>query len=322
MTPDFRLIADTQDVTETFRDRLLSLRLTDEAGEKSDTFECQLDDRDNLIVWPSHGAELEVSLGYKETGVVNKGIFIVDEVEHTGPPDTIIIRGKAANLRSSLKEQKTRSWNDLTIGRLVNTIASEHQLTPRVATTMQHITLVHVDQTNESDLHLLTRIARDQGALAKPIKKHLVFVPKGEAKTVTGNAMPTIHIVKKHIIRHRMTQAERSKYQAVRAYWYAVEIGEKVAVMVGEGSPAYTLRHDYPNAEAATHAANAKLRSLKRGTATLSLTLLGNPELQAEGKLSISGVRDPIDGEWVVHRVEYELNQQGLSTRCDAALSN
>ena len=49
MQPDFRIIADAQDITEVIRDRLLSLRLTDESGTQSDALEIQLDDRDAVI---------------------------------------------------------------------------------------------------------------------------------------------------------------------------------------------------------------------------------------------------------------------------------
>jgi hypothetical protein len=49
-----------------------------------------------------------------------------------------------------------------------------------------------------------------------------------------------------------------------------------------------------------------------------TVTLLGRPELQAEGKLRIAGIRDPVDGEWVINRVEHQLDSSGLQTRCDA----
>ena len=61
MRPIFTILADQQNVTDTIRDRLLSLRITDEAGTQSDTVEIQLDDRDAKIQWPRHGAELDIS---------------------------------------------------------------------------------------------------------------------------------------------------------------------------------------------------------------------------------------------------------------------
>lgn len=67
MQPDFQLLADKQDITARLQGRLLSLHITDEAGFRSDTVEIQLDDRDANIEWPKHGAELDISLGYRST---------------------------------------------------------------------------------------------------------------------------------------------------------------------------------------------------------------------------------------------------------------
>ncbi|KYZ84546.1 hypothetical protein A3Q32_21865 [Alcanivorax sp. KX64203] len=77
-----------------------------------------------------------------------------------------------------------------------------------------------------------------------------------------------------------------------------------------------------PGREAATRAASAKLESLRRGNATLSLTLIGNPALQAEGKIRLTGLRDPVDGEWLLQRVEHQFDGRGFVTRIEAETPN
>jgi phage protein D len=318
MRPNVSILADQQDVTNTIRDRLLSLRISDEAGTQSDTVEIQLDDRDATIQWPRHGAELDIFLGADENPLIRMGLYIVDEIEHSGPPSTVTIRGKAADMRASIKAPKTRSWDGITLGALVQTIAGEHGLTAKIIDQLASIAIEHIDQTNESDLHLLTRLARQHGAISKPVAGFLVFVPKGEAKSATGQPLPLTNIPKHHITRHRMTQAERGKYPSVKAYWHDSNTAEKQSVFVGDNQPVYAIRHTYNNAQEATSAALATLQRLQRGTATLSLTLLGRPELQAEGRIRIAGIRDPVNGEWIINRVEHQLDTSGLQTRCDA----
>ena len=51
MTPDFNLWVEGQMITELIRNRLVSIRVTDEVGITSDTVEICLDDRDSLLVW-------------------------------------------------------------------------------------------------------------------------------------------------------------------------------------------------------------------------------------------------------------------------------
>ncbi|OOY33836.1 hypothetical protein BOV88_13140, partial [Solemya velum gill symbiont] len=125
-----------------------------------------------------------------------------------------------------------------------------------------------------------------------------------------------------HIQRHRFTQAERGKYSAVKAFWHDANNALKQSIIVGDGEPVFSIRHTYSDAQQAMAAASAKLKSLMRGTATLSLTLLGNPLVQAEGKLRVSGIRDPVNGEWLVTRAEHQLDASGLQTRCDAEVPN
>lgn len=165
MTPDFKVVAAGVNITPQIRDRLLSLTVTDEAGLKSDSVEITLDDRDGLIELPAPGAPMLVFLGYRETGLIPMGLFTFDEVTVTSPPATLTIRAKAADLGGSIKDQKTRSWDNMTIGDIIATIANEHGLTPKVAERFQPVLIEHIDQTEESDIGFLDRMGRDHDAL-------------------------------------------------------------------------------------------------------------------------------------------------------------
>ena len=314
MTPDFRVLANSEDITTKLHDRLLSLHIIDEAGTRADRLELQLDDRDSAIAWPAQGAEIEVALGYKHSGITHMGLYIVDEIEHTAPPATLTIRAKATNMSAAIKAPTTKSWHDTTIGNLVKTIAAQHGLSAKISNTLANVAIPHLDQTEESNLHLLTRLARTYGAIAKPMGQSLIFVPRGEAKTATQTHLPIITINPSDIIQHRFLQTERSRYQAVCAHWHDITQAETQTVFVGKDKPVYVLRHPYATKEEAQHAAKAKLAALQRGTATLSLTLLGNPQLQAEGKINVLGLRKPIAGEWLIEQVKHQLNTEGFVT--------
>ena len=323
MIPDFRILADNQNITERLQDRLLSLRVTDEAGLKSDTIEIKLDDRDGFVVWSAHGAELEVSLGYamengRSSGLTRMGLYVVDEVEHSGPPNTLTIRAKATNMRQSLKAPKTRAWDNITLADMVTTLANEHGLVPKISGVLAAVSYPHLDQTEESDLHLLTRLARENSAITKPVAGNLIFATRGEAKSISGQALATIQVTAQQVQRHQVVQAERSKYAAVVTHWHDAMSAERIPITVGQGKPVHTLRHTYPDSDQATRAARAKLEALQRGTGTLSLTLIGNSELMAEAKLNLQGIRNGVDGEWLIQRVEHQFDNQGFITRIEA----
>ena len=318
MTPAFLIRVDNNDITPLISDRLLSLRIVDEAGIRSDSVEITLDDRDAALIWPRHGVNLEVLLGYRQQGLVFVGLYVVDEITHHGPPGTLTICARAADMRGSLKAPKTRVWDNTTIGDIVRIIAADHHLEPEISQTLSSIAVDHIDQTEESDLHFLTRMARQLNAVGKPANNRLLFVERGAGMSSSGKPLPVFNVDPSLIVRHRMSQADRGKYNSVVAHWYDYDAARKVSVSVGSGDPSYVLRYNSPDASQAVRVARSRLIELQRGQATLSLTVLGNAELIAEGRMILQGVRSGIDGDWLIHRVEHRLDSGGFVTQIEA----
>lgn len=325
MTPEFRILANERDITATLRDRLLSLRLTDEAGFKTDDVEIALDDRDGAIALPATGAELDVALGYRETGLIRMGLFVVDEVELSGPPSTMTIRAKAANFvggakYGNLQTQKTRAWEDTTLGDIVGAVAAEHGYQPVVAARLAGVELPYVDQTSESDLNLLIRLARTHGGVIKPMSARLCCFEEGAAERADGGAMPILTVRPGDVTSWRVSLTDRSRYRSVRARWHDRARAETVTLEVGSGEPVFEITQVHGSESAARSAAEGALSGYQRGASTVSLTLPGNTEASAERKLSLSGFREGVDGAWVCKRVEHELSDSGFVTRIEGGV--
>lgn len=326
MRPIFKIIANGADITRKIQDRLVDLRQHDEAGIGSDTVTIRLDNRDRAVRIPAKGALLRVWLGYQESGLVFKGVFTVDETRLSGPPHVLEIKGKAADMRKTLKEQRSLSYDDITLGNLVETIATRHDLSPKCSADLAGVALGHVDQTSESDLHLLTRLAEQYGATAKPANGCLLFVPTGEAKAASGAAMTPVTIdLAVDGGSYDYTVADRKAYASCTARWRDQAGNQDVEVTVDAddaeaGAPAYSLRNTYPDEAAAKAAASAKLAALKRGTATLSIdNIRGKPAATAEAPLTIRNCHPEADSTaWKIKEVEHTLSGSGLKTRIEA----
>lgn len=315
MIPDFRITADSRDVTAAIRDRLLDLRVSDAAGTESDTLELRLDDRASALALPRTGAALEVELGYRRTGLAAMGRFVVDEIGIEGPSAVLTVRARSADLRQGLKSPKTRSWDNLTLGDLVAAIAAEHGYTPRVAASLAGRQIVHLDQTGESDLHLLTRLAEEAGAVAKPADGNLLFVVKGEGRSAAGKSLPSVALTRQDLTRWQVTIAERGRYGAVKAHWRDLAAGTEVAVQAGDGEPVFTLRNIYPDQAAALAAARTQLAASTRQVVTIRLSLPGDHRLVAESRIKLSGIRPGVDGEWSITRATHIYDGSGY--RCE-----
>lgn len=315
MTPDFRITADGQDVTTAFQSRLLRLQISDEAGVKSDKVSIRLDDRDTALALPRRGTQLAVALGYAEEGVQPMGTFVVDEVRLGGPPYSMSIQARSADMMKGLKAPRTRTWGAISLGDIVSTIAGTYGLAAAVCKDLHDIQVSYLLQTQESDLHMLTRLARHYGAVTKPVDGLLVFAKKGQAKSVSGKPVSEVDVRPQDIRSFEVSFKERQAFKTVEALWFDKVRASQRSVHIGEGDPVFTLRHTYDTEAAAMAAAQAKLAMLQRETGELTITLPGNPAFRAGGIARLNGVRTGVDGAWFVETVEHSLDNNGYSCR-------
>lgn len=321
MTPAFRILVENrQDVTAVVTDRLLGLRLTDAAGFDSDTLELRLDDRGARLGFPRKGVRLSVSLGYVETGLVAKGDYLVDEVTVEGPPDTMIVRAKAADLRTSqLKSRRSRSFDGKTLGEIAGAIAGEHGLQLAITTDLAAVALQHVAQSGESDLALLTRLSRQCDAVAKIAGGRLVIARRGESSSASGQDLDAVALTRPQLTHWSMTDSDRDRHGKTVARTYDYDSASHMTEQTGDAAgPDFVLKHPLPDRHSANRAAKARKRALERGAATLSLELPGVAVLVAESPIDISGVRKGVDGRWIVEHVEHVIEGGGYSCRVEA----
>lgn len=319
MKPTFSIIADDKDITSKIADRLISLTVTDEAGLQSDTVEIKIDNRDFAVALPRTGADLRIHMGYG-TALRYMGLYKAEDVTLSGPPSSMTVRGNATFFSSTLKAPKSRSFDNVTIGGLVAKIASEHGYEPRVGQAMAGILLPHIDQTSESDMHLLTRLSIERGAVFKPVAGKLLFLGKEEETSATGKELPTIDIGHKELIGSwRYSANSRGRYTGVRARWRDLQANADVTVLVGEEGTVFELRNTYADEDTARSGAKSKLGSLLRGTASLDLTVVGNSAIKAEMTANISGLHPVIaEAPWKVTKAVHSLSGSGYKTSIEA----
>ena len=68
-------------------------------------------------------------------------------------------------------------------------IAGAHGLTPAITEALAEIVIAHIDQTHESDMSFLTRLAKRYDAVMNVKDTHLLFVPIGHGTSVSGKPL-------------------------------------------------------------------------------------------------------------------------------------
>jgi uncharacterized protein len=322
LDPVCKVVLDGVDLTSRIMPRLGALSITSTRQDHADQLDLSFAATDGRLALPRIGVDLEVMLGYANTGVRLQGTYTVDEVEHSGTPDIIGIKARSARVAGPLRTRKERSWDATTVGHIVNVIAGEHGLTPRVASTIAGTAVSHLDQT-ESDMAFLRRLGRQWDAVATVKAGRLIFAPIGRAQTASGTALDTLTLVRATGDNHRYHAAERDAYSGVRAHWHDVDAAKTKGALAGKKGHVKVLRGNYASEEDARRAASAEMARVARGACTFELKCaMGRPDIYPEMPVHLVGWGDTIGAvPWIVTTVTHRLDgNAGYTT--DLSLEN
>lgn len=229
--PVYWLEVDGVDITPSVDGRLIDLTLTDNRGFEADQLEIRLDDSDGMLDLPPKGVEIRLAIGWQKTGLIPKGSFTVDDIGHSGAPDIMTIRARSADLRSGLTTQRERSWHNVTLGDIVTTIAEENDLEPLISASLAGQFIDHIDQTNESAVNLLTRLAQQFDAVSTVKNGKLIFFPMAGGMSASGMKLPTVHITRESGDQHSFSIADRDSCSGVKALYNDVDAAIKGEVI-------------------------------------------------------------------------------------------
>lgn len=351
LTPQVELTIDGKRFGTQAMSRIISISLTDKRGFEADELTIELDDHDGTIAIPKTGSKITLKLGYKETGLVEKGEYLVSEFTASGSPDRLSITARAADLAEALAEQVEKSWHKQTLYQIIETIAKKHKYEYIISKDYQNQKIEHIDQTNESDASFMSRLAEQYDAIATVKNGKLLFIPAGESQTASGQPILPTTITRANGDSHSFTYSSSNSYQAVRAYYTDKKTGQKKEVIVNkdnaypnkkttqqtktvkgktfkakkkendnqkvntEGQKIKTLRHLYATESGAWSGARGAFKKIQRGVAEFSITLaVGRPDLYPETPAVVKGFKPEIDAEaWLITEVSHKIDSGGYT---------
>lgn len=314
---DYRVTLDGRDLSRLMAPYLIRLSLSESRAEEADTLDIVLDDSRNTFAIPKRGAAIKVAIGWIGEPLVEKGTFTVDEVEHSGAPDIVTIRARSASMTEAMHERREQSWHGQTLGAIVRAIAARHALKPVVSDALGAIAIAHIDQTHESDMSFLTRLAKRYDAVMNVKDGNLLFMPIGTGKTASGRPLPVLELTRMSGDQHRYHVAQRESYTAVRAHYHSNVKGKRKSVIVGgdNNRNVKVLPEDYATEAEARAAAKAEFARTQRSQATMDYTLArGRADVYPEVPVYLNGFKPDIDNEsWLVKKVLHELTDSGYT---------
>ncbi|MCF6777648.1 hypothetical protein L3V83_13845 [Thiotrichales bacterium 19X7-9] len=319
----YKIEANDKNITDMISEHLISLTINDSLGDNSDSLSLTLSDSNEDIQFPKAGAELKVSLGTKNN-LHSFGVFVVDHVSYKTPPSLIEISAKSVPFNQSkqfqaMQSKLNRSFDQTTIGDIVKQIANEHGLSYSVAPELESTPITHIDQTNESNVSFLYRIARLHNIKLKLTYEKIILL-QTDGQTVTGKDIQPIELELTEISTLSYSTQKKISYQSVITQYHNLDTGNTEEVTIGKGDPVMRTSYLYPDKEQAKKMAEKVLAKAQDDSDELSISIMGNVNLIAGVPIKIKNLREDILQDWVIKTANHTLSEAGYLTNISAII--
>lgn len=324
--PVLKLTADDKPLSNQVMARLMTLSVTDNKSLDADELTITLDDHDGALALPKRGVKIQCWMGFVDVGVHDMGTYIVDSSEWSGSPDTINIKAKSADFKSSLKEGRSQSYHNTTLGEIAEAVAKRQQLTLSIKPEITALDVGHVDQTDESDIHLLTRLCHQYGAVVNIKHGKLLIFTANTNVSASGHPLDITIITRQTGDQFRYSVEDRqSDYDNVSASYQDTKTATRKTVNNNEAkTKTRRLKGTYKSKEAATAAANAEAKRIKEEQAKFSITTAyAYPAVTTESPITLQGFKAEIDAlKWTVDKATHTYSKSsGLTTQLELLAS-
>lgn len=311
--------------------RLVDWEITDAAGIESDQLKLTVN-TEGLEGLPSLGGKVGIRIGYKETGLVDKGEFIISRRTPQLFPSMLLLVATAAPFtagdEAGFKARRTASHGPTTLGALFRELTGKYGFSPRVSPELALLKIEHVDQSNETDMAFLTRLARQYDAVTKPVNELYVLARRGQVKSLSGQVLPDVTLSvttdnrpgSRSFISASIDDDARVKFKGCKTTWWDGGTGKECVVEAGV-EPFKKVRQRYQGEAEAKAAAEGESRKLEREATKLRIDCPGNPALSAEGLVLLDASWPAfMQGRWSADKVVHSgSRQQSFRTRVEAS---
>lgn len=306
---------NNKDITADLERYLLSFSYTDHASGKADDLQISLEDKARLWKsdWmPEKGATLQAAIQVQnwdwagQFEMLPLGTFEVDEIECTGPPETVTIKAVSVPESTSLRgEDKTRAWEKTTLYLIARDIAAEAGL-GLLYETADNPQYDRVEQTEQSDLAFLLKLCEDAGLSLKVTGQQIVIFDDSKYEQME----PVMTIIRgtSSVISYSASSQTREIYSAAQVKYQ----GRRGKVYVYTYTPpnrpptgkTLIINERVDSLAEAERLARSRLRQKNKEETKFSLAMMGNINLVAGVTVLIQGW-GKFDGKYFVEEATH-----------------
>lgn len=331
------VIYEGKDISLDIADSILECTYRDSINE-FDTIDLTLEDRKGLWIgaWaPQKGDKLQIKhklSNWSSQKVIehNLGEFYIDNIDYSGPPSIISLRGISVDIASNIMDAKEyKSWEDVTIEKIAQDIAKKCKIKLECDFKFNRV-YKRVEQKLESDYTLLKRLCREAGITIKLYSDRLILFEESEYES----RYPQMKISKLDCKDYRFSIDDTDTYSGCRISYYDYMLDKKIEHTFNtKQRPGYkknTQRLLFLNYDAAVPGetqqqkkeyllkiAQKELREKNKTGITCSITIMGQEQQLSASDIVAIYSFGRFDGNYIITEVttDYSEYQHSISLR-------
>nr|WP_302600027.1 hypothetical protein [uncultured Cellulosilyticum sp.] len=306
------------DISKDIRKYVLGLTYTDNATGAADDLQLSLEDREGLwhSSWlPAKGDTIEATFyienwaGKKEKQLLPCGIFEIDEISLSGPPDAVEIKGQSVPISSQIKQTaRTQSWKKIKLSKIANEIANRGGL-KCFFDVQEDVEYENLDQVKKPDLIFLQELCNKAGLSLKVTAGQIVIFD--EYAYECKDPILTLAKGKSHIISYAFSnKTSDTGYKACHVRYTDAQTNQTIEATFTDQSKKQgsilEVNEQVKSYKEALKLAKSKLREKNKQECTGSLSVLGNVQLVAGITLLLKGF-NAFDGKYIVNKATHNI---------------
>ena len=282
-------------------DALVSVKIVDQAGAKSDTAEFTVRIHHPFPAGPPKGTRYMVSIGWSEQGARLAGIFTVQTVSIGGDPEggyQMKVTCRASDYIDAMKKVDSGHFDDETVGGIFDKIAGDAGIMALVDPELAAIKIPYRLRWNHPAVDSPDDIAREKGGTLKRAGGKLPCLRRGGKRSAGGTPFPPIVVPFDKDYGFEISIESRGEFKDLGGDWFDPLDGVlKLADGTGIGEASrYLPVHPFATEDEARRGAAAAGREQARKRISGSFEMAGNPLATAEAPVVPQGYGPEIDG--------------------------
>jgi len=288
MTPIYEIIYEGRNVTKDFAPYLESVSFKEYLENKAAELELSFTNAEQYFLndwYPGIDDKLTAKIGYKESSVINCGVFFVDDVTLSGgrSGDVCSFRALSARGSSIYSDEQRKNQEGKPIKELVETEAARlgYTVSGDLSGTWSGV-------QKGTGLKFIEQLARESGHIMKVEGTNLVFTKRSTVKT--GPVVGTIK--KEDIISYNITDKAAGRISKCTVkHWDK----DKKKLIEGtydakiQGGGSRTIWESVSDQKAAEDRAKSYVEDWNKDGEKLEVTIPGEPRYRAGVRVTCSG---------------------------------